>query len=110
MSGTINYNGFSLDETPALDKQTGIGKEMAGQLLVYGILKVYVLVRGSQKFDTTIEYWKETHQLGYEDTSKTVQFMPCNLSDIRVVKKVADDLIKMLGRLDILVGNAGQWK
>jgi len=113
MSGLINYRNFSLTDTPSLKSRTavvtggnaGIGREIVAQLLLHDISKVYVLARSAEKFAASKTFWKDTHGL---DVEKTVEFVPCDLSDITVVKKVADGLMGKLDRLDMLINNAGR--
>ena len=113
MSGLINYRNFSLADTPSLKSKiaivtggnAGIGQEIVAQLLLHDISKVYVLARSSEKFSASKTFWKDTHGL---DVEKTVEFVPCDLSDITVVKKVADGLMGKLDRLDMLINNAGK--
>jgi NAD(P)-dependent dehydrogenase (short-subunit alcohol dehydrogenase family) len=115
MSGLINYKGFSLEDTPSLKDrvcvitggQAGFGKEITAQLLVHGISKVYILARSAQKYESAKKFWEETHKLKPEDIAKRVEFLSCDLSDITVVKKVADELMGKLDRLDMLINNAG---
>jgi NAD(P)-dependent dehydrogenase (short-subunit alcohol dehydrogenase family) len=118
MSGIINYRGFDLKDTPSLEGkvcvitggQAGIGKEMVAQLLIHGIKKVVVLSRSAEKFHEAEQYWKEKHNLTEEDLAERVSFMSLDLIDITKVKAVADKLREELGRLDILIENAGQLK
>jgi NAD(P)-dependent dehydrogenase (short-subunit alcohol dehydrogenase family) len=113
MSGLRTYRNFDLKDTPPLtDKiavvtggNAGFGKEIVPQLLKHDISKVYVLARSSEKFRQAIDYWKE---LQVPDVEDRVEFKECDLSDIAVVKKVADDLMHKLDRLDILINNAGK--
>jgi len=115
MSGLVNYKGFDLKDTPSLQGkvcvitggQAGIGKEITSQLLIHGISKVYILARSMTKFDEAVKYWQQTHRLTLEDITQRVAFVPCDLTDITVVKKVADTLKGQLGRLDMLIENAG---
>lgn len=115
MSGPVNHRGFNLDDTPSLKGkvcvitggQAGIGKEITAQLLIHGISKVYILARSSEKFGQAVEYWQEAHKLMPDDIIQRVAFMPCDLTDITVVKKVADTLKQQIGRLDMLIENAG---
>lgn len=116
MTGLINYKGFSLDDTPSLEGlvcvitggQAGIGKEITAQLLIHGISRIYVLARSSSKFESAKKFWSESHKLTEDDISQRVEFVPCDLSDITVVKKVGDSLMGKLDRLDMLIDNAGQ--
>lgn len=43
-----------------------------------------------------------------DDIAKRVEFLQCDLSDITIVKKVADKLYPKLDRLDMLIDNAGK--
>ncbi len=87
--------------------QAGIGKEIVAQLLIHDISKVYILARSAAKFESARQHWQETQKLTSEDIENRVQFLACDLSDITVVKKVADELFKKLHRLDMLIDNAG---
>lgn len=112
MSGLITYRNFDLKDTPSLTGkvalvtggQAGIGKEIAAQLLLHHISKLYILARSTAKFESAKVYWKEKYGL---DVEARIKFVVCDLSDMRAVKKVADQLMEELGRLDILVNNAG---
>lgn len=116
MSALITHHNFSLDDTPPLDGrvcvitggQDGIGKEITAQLLIHGIAKVFVLGRSTEKFDRARTSWQESHGLTLENLEKRVEFLVCDLSDIKSVKRVADNLFRRLERLDILINNAGQ--
>ncbi|KAL3419247.1 retinol dehydrogenase 12 [Phlyctema vagabunda] len=113
MSGFINYKEFSLEDTPSLkDKvavvtggNAGIGSEMVAQLLLHDVSKVYVIARTAEKFQTAQKSWKE--QDGIENVEQRVEFLSCDLSDITEIKKVAEQLLPKLTRLDILINNAG---
>jgi len=115
MSGLINYNGFSLADTPSLkDKvcvitggQGGFGKDITAQLLVHDISKVYVLSRSAEKFEKAKDYWKSDFKLSEDDIANRVRFVQCDLSDMKMVKTVGDNLVKEVERLDILIDNAG---
>lgn len=112
MSGLRTYRKFDLKDTPSLTSKVavitggsdGIGKEIVAQLLLHGISKVYVLSRKQEKFDKAKLYWKEKHSL---DVDGKVEFIPCDLNDMTIVKKVGDSLMPKLSRLDILINNAG---
>lgn len=120
MSGLINYRNFSLADTPSLTGkvavitggQAGIGKEIVAQLLENHISKVYVLARGTVKFQEARKYWMEKHGVEENELAERVVFKMCDLSDMRSVKKVADGLMGELkgGRLDMLINNAGVLK
>jgi NAD(P)-dependent dehydrogenase (short-subunit alcohol dehydrogenase family) len=111
MSGLRTYRNFDLKDTPPLtDKvavvtggNAGFGREIVAQLLKHDISKVYVLARSPEKFQQAIDYWKEL-----QVPEDRVEFRKCDLSDITVAKKVADDLMQKLDRLDMLINNAGK--
>lgn len=86
---------------------SGIGKEIVSQLLLHGITKVYVLARNPQKFELAMKFWDESHDLKADNIVQRVEFLACDLSDILAVKKVADELMRKLDRLDMLINNAG---
>jgi len=116
MTGFVNYKGFSLDGTPSLEGrvcvitggQAGIGKEITAQLLIHGISQVYVVARSSSKFELAKKFWSESHNVAIEDIAERVEFLPCDLSNITVIKKVGDSLLGKLDRLDMLIDNACQ--
>jgi len=115
MSGLINYRHFCLEETPSLAGKVailtggsdGIGREIAAHLLEHNIEKLYILSRTREKFNDAKEFWVEKHGLKEEHIRRSAEFLPCDLSDITAVKKVADELVSKLHRLDILFLNAG---
>lgn len=115
MSGLINHKNFDLNDTPSLAGKialvtggnAGIGKEMVAQLLIHDISRVYVLAKSQQKFANAIEYWTETHKMTMDDIQNRVRFMACDLTDVVIVKKVAENIKKEVDRLDILIENAG---
>ena len=112
MSGLINYNNFSLKDTPPLTSRiaivtggsAGIGRETVAQFLTFDISKVIVLARNEDKFGTAKMFWKE-RGLDVE----RVEFERCDLSDLREVKRVGDALVMRLERLDVLCNNAGMF-
>jgi NAD(P)-dependent dehydrogenase (short-subunit alcohol dehydrogenase family) len=87
--------------------QAGIGKEIVAQLLIRGISKVYVLARNPKKFELVLKFWEKSHQLKADVTACRVEFIICDLSDMIAVKKAAEELMRKLDRLDILINNAG---
>jgi NAD(P)-dependent dehydrogenase (short-subunit alcohol dehydrogenase family) len=111
MSGLRTYRNFDLKDTPSLTSKVaivtggsdGIGKEIVAQLLIHGIEKVYVLSRKKEKFKQAEGYWKEK---GIEVEGR-VEFMSCDFLDMTIVKRVGDELMGRLERLDILINNAG---
>ncbi|KAG0647487.1 oxidoreductase [Hyphodiscus hymeniophilus] len=111
MSGLRTYRNFSLKDTPSLASKVavvtggsdGIGREIVAQLLLHDISKVYVLARKVEKFDKASIYWSSKGI----DVEQRVEFVPCDLNDMRIVKKVGDELMGRLDRLDILINNAG---
>lgn len=112
MSGLRTYRNFNLKNMPSLASKVavvtggsdGIGKEIVAQLLLHNISKVYVLSRKQEKFDQAKIYWKEKHGLEVEGI---VEFISCDLNDMTIVKKVGDELMARMSRLDILINNAG---
>ncbi len=116
MTGLINYQGFSLSETPSLQGkvavitggQAGIGREVTAQLLLHGIEQVYILARNEYKYNDALKEWSEQRGIATEDGKKRSDFIKCDLSDIEDVRRVADELLSKLDRLDILINNAGK--
>ena len=83
-----------------------MGKETVAQFLIRGISKAHVLAGNPKEFELAFMFWEESHQLTADATACRVEFMTCDLSDMIAVKKVADELVKKLDRLDILINNA----
>ncbi|KAH8594953.1 putative short chain dehydrogenase/reductase [Bisporella sp. PMI_857] len=115
MSGVRTYRNFSLEDIDSLQGKVavvtggnaGIGRDIVAQLLLHHIGKVYVLSHSKEEFQESIAYWKEKHVIVIEEENPQVDFMPCDLTDIVVVKKAADELFGKLDRLDIFISNAG---
>ncbi|KAI9815540.1 MAG: hypothetical protein M1827_002674 [Pycnora praestabilis] len=115
MTGLVNWRGFSLSETPSLDGKVavitggaaGIGREMTAQLLLHGVEKVYILARTESKYDDAKNEWLDKRGIQWTDSDKRSEFIKCDLSDIEDVKRVADELLSKLDRLDMLLDNAG---
>ncbi|EAW06277.1 putative short chain dehydrogenase/reductase [Aspergillus clavatus NRRL 1] len=115
MSGFFTYRNFSLHDTPALDGkvavvtggQAGIGREIVAQLLLHGIKKVYVVARSKSKFAIAQEGWRERKDILLSEDDDRVEFIQCDLADIRSVKDAAEKITRKAERLDILVCNAG---
>jgi NAD(P)-dependent dehydrogenase (short-subunit alcohol dehydrogenase family) len=113
MSGLITHRNFDLKDIPSLKDNiavctggnSGLGKEIVAQLLAHDISKVYVLARSRKKFQDAIACWKESQA---QDVDSRVEFIPCDLSDMIDVKKVADELLQRLERLDMLFNHAGE--
>ena len=117
MTGFMNYNGFSLSETPSLagkiavitGGQAGIGMEITAQLLLHGISKVYILARSEEKYTMAKKTWAQREGIDRDDVENKTEFEPCNLTDMQDVKRVGDMLVKQLERLDILINHAGMF-
>lgn len=119
MLGFISYRGFDLRDTPDLagkvavitGGQAGIGREITAQLLLHGISKVYILARSESKYNDSKDEWTRrrdpAEQLSEQDVEAGTEFIQCDLSDIKDVKRAADMLLTKLDRLDILINNAG---
>jgi len=67
-----------------------------------------VLARSFSKFESAKMFWLESHKLAAEDSAERAKFVPCDLSDMTIVKKVGDGLMGKLERLDMLIDNAGE--
>lgn len=85
--------------------QSGIGAEIVKQLLLHDIGHVVVLARSREKFEFAREEWGEIK--GYGEVAERVEFVECDLTDLKVVDKVGKELLGRLGRLDMLFLNAG---
>lgn len=80
---------------------------MSAQLLLHGVEKLYILARTPSKYEDSKEQWLHTRGISREDSEKRSEYIKCDLSDIKDVKRVADELLSKLDRLDILINNAG---
>ncbi|KAL1967779.1 hypothetical protein VTN77DRAFT_2468 [Rasamsonia byssochlamydoides] len=84
--------------------------EIATQLLVHSIQKIFILGRSKKKFSDALEYWRSR---GYiddareDDDESRLCFVQCDLADIRSVKESADRIVKATDRLDVVICNAG---
>jgi len=104
---------WTLSECPPLSSkiaiitggQSGIGAEIVKQLLLHDIGHVVVLARSREKFEFAREEWGEIK--GYGEVAERVEFVECDLTDLKVVDKVGKELLGRLGRLDMLFLNAG---
>ena len=66
-----------------------------------------MLARNPHEFELAPKLWDESHNLTGDDIAQRVEFLACDLSNILVVKRVADGLMRKLDRLDMLINNAG---
>ncbi|KAK2762753.1 hypothetical protein FQN54_000927 [Arachnomyces sp. PD_36] len=107
MTGIFTYRNFSLADTPPLDGKvaviTGGSAEITKQLLIHRIHKVYVIGRSQEKYEIALREWRELD----ESNVKRVEFLQCDLADIRAVQDVARRIKEKTDRLDILFCNAG---
>jgi hypothetical protein len=81
---------------------------VTAQLLIHGISPGLCTGEELFKFELTKKFWSESHKLAAEGTAERVGFLPYDLSDVTVVKKVGDSLMEKLDRLDMLIDSAGQ--
>lgn len=81
--------------------------EIATQLLVHGIQKIFILGRSKKKFADAVENWRSRAHIDSEEDELRLCFIQCDLADIRSVKDSADQLIKTTDRLDVVICNAG---
>ncbi|CUS13645.1 unnamed protein product [Tuber aestivum] len=111
-SGFMQTVEWTLSECPPLRSkiavitggQSGIGAEIVKQLLLHDIGHVVVLARSREKFEFAREGWGECRS--HEEVVERVEFVECDLTDLKVVDKVGKELLGRLGRLDMLFLNA----
>jgi NAD(P)-dependent dehydrogenase (short-subunit alcohol dehydrogenase family) len=116
MSGFFTYRHFSLQDTPPLDGkvavvtggQAGIGEEIVAQLLLHNVRKVYIVARSKSKYLRAQETWRQRHGIVLSENDDRVEFIQCDLGDIKSVKDAADEITAKTDRLDILICNAGK--
>ncbi|CAZ84069.1 unnamed protein product [Tuber melanosporum] len=112
-SGFLQSVEWTLSECPPLwskiavitGGQSGIGAEIVKQLLLHDIGHVVVLARSREKFEIAREEWGKI--TCHEEVAERVEFVECDLTDLRVVDRVGKELLRRLGRLDMLFLNAG---
>ncbi|KAI9789942.1 MAG: hypothetical protein M1833_002135, partial [Piccolia ochrophora] len=115
IAGLATNSSFPSSKTPPLTGkiavitggQAGIGREITAQLLLHDIAKVYILGRSEIKYDEAKRHWHEQKGLARDDVEARTEFVKCDLSDIRDVKRAADLLLQKLDRLHMLFNNAG---
>ncbi|VDB92420.1 unnamed protein product [Peniophora sp. CBMAI 1063] len=98
---------WSVDDIPDLSGKvmivtggnTGVGKETVKALLQHNAT-VYLAARDAEKAKQTIEDLKST-------TGKEAAFLHLDLSDLRIVRKSAEDFLSREKRLHVLFNNAG---
>ncbi|BCR89104.1 putative short chain dehydrogenase/reductase [Aspergillus chevalieri] len=115
MTGVFTYRNFSLQDTPPQDGkvavvtggQGGVGQEITTQFLLNNIEKVFILARNKSKFKDSRKQW--THRTGFslDIIDKKLEFIQCELADIRSVKEAAEHIKRNTGRVHILICNAG---
>lgn len=114
-SGFLQTVKWTLSECPPLRSKTavitggqsGIGAEIVKQLLLHDIGHVVVLARSREKFESAMKGWGEIKSYG--EVVEKVEFVECDLTDLKVVDRVGKELLGRLGRLDMLFLNAGSY-
>jgi NAD(P)-dependent dehydrogenase (short-subunit alcohol dehydrogenase family) len=85
-----------------------IGSEIVAQLLLHNIRKVYILARSKSKYQRAQENWRKRHGIVLSENDDKVEFIQCDLGDIKSVKDAAEEVRAKTDRLDILICNAGK--
>lgn len=83
--------------------------EITTQFLLNNIEKVFILARNKSKFEDSRKQW--THRTGFslDIIDKKLEFIQCELADIRSVKEAAEHIKRNTGRVHILICNAGMY-
>lgn len=88
--------------------QAGIGEEIVAQLLLHNVRKVYIVARSKSKYLRAQENWRQRHGIVLSENDDRLEFIQCDLGDIKSVKDAADEITAKTDRLDILICNAGK--
>ncbi|RPA93147.1 NAD(P)-binding protein [Choiromyces venosus 120613-1] len=112
-SGFMQSVEWTLSECPPLKSkvavitggQSGIGAEIVKQLLLHEIGHVIVLARSRDKFELARKEWEEI-TCNEERMVERVEFVECDLTDLKAVDRVGKELLGRLERLDMLFLNA----
>jgi NAD(P)-dependent dehydrogenase (short-subunit alcohol dehydrogenase family) len=81
--------------------------DIATQLLLHNIQKIFILGRSKKKFMDALEHWHSQGHLDSRADDSRLCFVECDLADIHSVKDSTDQIIKATDRLDIVICNAG---
>lgn len=96
-SFSLNYFSLSGQVAIVTGGNKGLGQSYAVALAKAGA-DLFVVARS--------EDWEETRQL-IQETGRKVEFFQADLSDREAVKQVAAECLKVYGKINILVNNAG---
>ncbi|KAJ5151002.1 uncharacterized protein N7482_010254 [Penicillium canariense] len=94
MTGIFTYRNFSLQDTPSLDGQVAV-------------ITVIVVARSEDKFTTAREEWRCRQGISLGEGDTRVDFVKCDLGDIKAVWAAAQQIKQKTEYIHILICNAG---
>lgn len=81
--------------------------EITTRLLLNNIERVFILARNKNKFEESRKKWPHRTGLSLDVIDKKLEFIQCELADIRSVKGAAEHIKRKIDRVHILICNAG---
>lgn len=75
---------------------------------MHNVRKVYIVARSKSKYARAQENWRQRHGIVLSENDDRVEFIQCDLGDIKSVKDAAKEIMAKTDRLDILICNAGK--
>lgn len=65
--------------------------------------------RSNDKFNSAREEWRQREGISLGENDERVQFVPCDLADIKDVKAATEQIKQKTDHLHILICNAGEF-